>query len=247
VAAQRYDTIGLGYVEFRRPEPRIAARLSHAVGDAQLIVNVGAGPGSYELDGRALVAVEPSEVMVQQRPQGSAPAVRATAEHLPFPDGAFDVATAIMTVHHWRDLEAGLAEMRRVSARQVVLTFDPAMHDALWVFTEYVPASLGFAYEAPLERVMAAMGATRTEVVPVPADCADGFALAYWRRPEAYLSAAVRASISAFARLSDDDVGPGMARLEADLASGAWHERHADLLQLEELDLGLRIVIAGPA
>jgi SAM-dependent methyltransferase len=245
VTPQRYDDIGLGYTAFRQPDPRIAAQIWDAVGDAGRIVNVGAGTGSYESNDRALIAVEPSEVMVRQRRPDACPVVRAGAEHLPFPDRTFDVALALMTIHHWGDLRRGLHELRRVADRQVIFTFDPAMHDALWVFTEYVPASMGFANEAPLETIVNELSGARVEVVPVPADCTDGFASAYWRRPERYLSRTARASISAFARLAEADVDPGMARLERDLHTGAWERRHSDLLQLDAADFGLRLVIAG--
>jgi hypothetical protein len=183
--------------------------------------------------------------MVGQRGPGCAPVVRAAAEHLPFPDRSFDVAMATMTVHHWLDLRAGLAELRRVAHRQVIFTFDPSMHDSLWVFNEYVPASVGFADAAPLDEVIDMLGPCRVEVVLTPADCTDGFASAYWRRPEQYLSPSLRASISVFARLDPADVEPGMAQLARDLASGTWHRRHPDLLQKESIDAGLRLVISG--
>jgi SAM-dependent methyltransferase len=240
----QYDTIGRGYAAFRRSDPHIAEQIWSAIGDVTRIVNVGAGTGSYEMPDRQLVAVEPSEVMLRQRGPTSAPVIRAAAEALPFADQAFDVGMAMMTVHHWADLRAGLAELRRVSARQVVFTFDPDMHDALWVFTEYVTASLGFAEAAPLGAVTEALGSCRVEIVPTPADCTDGFASAYWRRPEQYLTPAVRASISAFAQLDATEVDPGMARLADDLATGAWRERHADLLHLDAIDAGLRLVIS---
>ena len=244
---QRYDTIGRGYAALRRSDPRIAAQFRAAIGDAPRIVNVGAGTGSYEDADRTIVAVEPSEVMVSQRLEASAPVVRARAESLPFPDRSFDLAMALMTVHHWADLRRGLGELRRVASRQVVFTFDPAAHDESWLFREYVPAARGLADHAPVDVVVDALGAARIEIVPVPADCSDGFATAYWRRPEQYLSPAVRASISALARLDASVIDPGMARLERDLASGAWHERHADLLELESIDAGLRLVISENA
>jgi SAM-dependent methyltransferase len=243
--AQRYDTIGVGYSAFRQPDPRIAAQIWSAVGEAARIVNVGAGTGSYEDAGRAIVAVEPSAVMVEQRPQVSAPAIRASAEHLPFTDQSFDAALALLTVHHWADLRQGLAELKRVSARQVVFTFDEVQHDETWIYNEYVPAALGFADDGPLGVVVEALNVDRIEVVPVPADCVDGFALAYWRRPHMYLDPAVRASISGLARLNAADVERGMDRLAADLASGAWQRRHADLLERDTFDAGLRLVVAG--
>ncbi|MGP0032775.1 MAG: class I SAM-dependent methyltransferase [Acidimicrobiales bacterium] len=245
MARQRYDTIGCGYSRYRRPDPRIAAQIWAAIGDAARIVNVGAGTGSYEVDGRPIVAVEPSPVMVGQRDPAGAPVVRAAAEDLPFPDRLFDVALATLTVHHWADPRAGLAELRRVARRQVVLTFDRAAHDRSWIFAEYVPAALALADAAPMDMVIDALGTARVEVVPVAADCTDGFALAFWKRPEQFLSPSVRAGISAFARLDPAQVEPGMARLRRDLASGAWHDRHADLLALDSIDAGLRLVTAG--
>jgi len=242
--AQIYDTIGIGYGTSRRPDPRIAAQIWAAVGDAERIVNVGAGTGSYELGQRGLVAVEPSAVMVSER-DGAVPVVRATAERLPFPDDSFDVGLALMTVHHWQDLSRGLAELRRVASRQVIFTFDPAMHDSLWIFTEYVPEGRGLADHAPVEAVLDALEGGRVEVVPVPADCTDGFASAYWRRPDRYLSPAARSNISAFARLDRRHIDPGVRQLQADLASGAWQERHADLLAMEQFDAGLRLVTGG--
>jgi len=243
--AARYDTIGHGYAARRRPDPRIAAQIWSAVGEAERILNVGAGTGSYESGGRRIVAVEPSAVMIGQRPAGTGPAVQAVAEHLPFADGTFDVALALMTVHHWPDLARGLAELRRVARRQVVFTFDPAVHDTIWILREYVPAALGLADTAALDQVVDLLGARRVEVVPVPADCTDGFLLAYWRRPEQFLLPEVRAATSAFARLPQSDVEPGLARLARDLADGSWRARHADLLDRVSLDAGLRLVIAG--
>jgi SAM-dependent methyltransferase len=242
---QRYDAIGVGYATYRQPDPRIAAQIWNAVGDADRILNVGAGTGSYERSDRSMVAVEPSAVMITQRP-AVVPVVRAAAESLPFPDNSFDVALALMTVHHWKDLRRGISELRRVAPRQVIFTFDPGQHDSLWVFNEYVPAALGLADDTPLDAVVDALGTARIEVVATPADCSDGFATAYWRRPERYLSPIVRSNISAFARLDPTLVDPGIAQLERDLASGAWHERHADLLAMESVDLGLRLVIGGP-
>jgi SAM-dependent methyltransferase len=243
-ADHRYDTIGVGYTDFRRADPRIAAQIWSAVGDARTIVNIGAGTGSYEESARPMVAVEPSAVMISQR-HTAVPVVRAAAEHLPFPDNSFDVGLALMTVHHWEDKRQGLRELRRVARRQVVFTYDPDMHDRLWVFTEYVPAALSLEDQAPLDLVVEELGADEVTVVCTPADCTDGFGSAYWQRPEQYLSPQVRANISAFARLDQAVVEAGMAQLARDLESGEWHRRHADLLTRDSIDGGLRLVVAG--
>jgi SAM-dependent methyltransferase len=105
-----YEQIGLGYPRARRTEPRIAARIFAALGDAQRVLNVGAGTGSYEPPGRDVLAVEPSRVMRSQRPPGAAPCIDARAEALPFPDQSFDAAMAVLSDHHWPDPIAGLRE-----------------------------------------------------------------------------------------------------------------------------------------
>jgi len=240
----RYDTIGVGYRRHRRPDPRVAARIHAALGDAQLIVDIGSGAGSYEPADRTVVAVDASSVMLAQHPGPRR--VRGAAEHLPFRDAWFDAAMAIFTVHHWTDLDAGLAELRRVSRRQVILTFDHAMEGRFWL-SDYVPAMLDqdHSWRATIDGVTGPLDTDHVEVLPVPHDCVDGFMAAYWRRPERYLDPTVRASISGLALLPDRDIEPGMRRLAADLESGAWRDRYGHLLQLDEIDVGYRIVVAG--
>jgi SAM-dependent methyltransferase len=240
-----YDQLGRGYADKRRPDPRIAARLEAALGDAGSVVNVGAGAGSYEPRGRPVVAVEPSPVMIAQRAPAAAPAVQAVAEHLPFPDDSFDAALAVLTVHHWSDSSRGLAELRRVAPRQIVLTWDPNFLASFWFTRDYLPEAeeldKGFA---DFDTTLAALHPTRIEKVPVPHDCHDGFDAAYWRRPAAYLDPAVRAAISGFSLLDADVTEPALEHLAADLESGAWLQRNAALIELDELDLGYRLVIA---
>jgi SAM-dependent methyltransferase len=239
-----YDQIGRFYAKYRQPDPRIAAAIGRALGDAASVVDVGAGTGSYEPAARRVVAVEPSSVMIAQRPQSAAPVVRATAEALPFAARAFDAALAVLTVHHWPDWERGLREMRRVAGRVVVLTFDAALSQTFWLVRDYVPAAGAITRRAPsVDAVAGAIGATRVETVTVPGDCVDGFCCAYWRRPEAYLNPEVRACISGLAQLDPADVLPGMARLRSDLDNGQWHERHRELLSLSEFDCGYRLVV----
>jgi SAM-dependent methyltransferase len=243
-----YDRIGVTYAETRRADPRIAAAIGRALAGARSVVNVGAGAGSYEPP-QTVLAVEPSAVMIAQRPAGLAPAVQTTAESIPLADGAVDAALAVLTIHHWADLEAGFAEMRRVAGRIVVLTWDPAMARAFWLSREYLPddaVEWDVARCPSLEMVAGLIGPdVEVTPVPVPHDCTDGFFGAFWRRPDAYLDPVVRAGISNLAHFGDE-LAPAFDRLAADLESGEWRTRHADLLELEELDVGYRIV-AGPA
>ena len=239
-----YDGIGVGYGGQRRPDARISAALHEALGGARTVVNVGAGTGSYEPPG--CVAVEPSRVMLEQRPSGAGPAVQARAEALPFAEGAFDAAMAVLTTHHWSEPERGLAELVRVSDRQVVLTWDQQVTSRFWLIRDYLPEiALSEEHLPALAAVQGAWPDAQVQVVPVPWDCTDGFLAAHWRRPEAYLDPAVRAAVSSFHRLGDAVVLPAMARLAADLASGEWARRNADLLERDELDCSYRLVVRG--
>lgn len=243
-----YDRLGTTYTETRRPDPRVAAQLTAALGPPGLTLNVGAGSGGYEPRDRPVVAVEPSQVMIGQRPPGSNPALRGVAEALPFRDSAFACAMAVLTVHHWPDPEAGLGELKRVTRGPVaVLTWDASVFADFWMAKEYVPASLELDRDVPSpQRIAAILGSATVEVVPVPGDCSDGFYAAWWRRPHAYLDPVVRQNISGLARLPGHLVAEGVGRLEADLASGAWHRRHGELLGLDAFDAGYRLVVGRP-
>jgi SAM-dependent methyltransferase len=230
----------------RREEPRIAARIRDALGDARTVLNVGAGAGAYEPEDLEVTAVEPSGVMRAQRPPGAAPVMDAPAEALPFPDDSFDAAMAVLSDHHWSDQAKGLAEMRRVARRRVLFTWEGSTALDSWLVRDYFPGFSRFSREArDLRLMLERLGGGRIEPVPIPHDCIDGFFHAYWRRPEAYLEEEVRAGISVFSLLPPEEVAAGLKRLRADLGSGEWRRRNAALLGLEELDLGYRLVIAG--
>lgn len=246
-----YDRIGVGYGTARRADPKIAARIADALGNARSVLNVGAGTGSYERVGREVTAVEPSAEMISQRPVGTAPVLRASAEALPFENDSFDAAMAIISDHHWRHRPAGLREMARVARHRVLLlNVDPSLVQQFWLTRDYLPGIADLIpepyrrkghWQAELESLLAKV---EVQQVPVPHDCLDGFYQAYWRRPSAYLREQVRRGISVFHRLPVDEVADAMARLRQDLDNGAWGERNGRLLDLPELDVGLRLVIA---
>jgi SAM-dependent methyltransferase len=236
---QLYDAIGVGYGHHRRPDPRIAA----ALGDADSVLNVGAGAGSYEPSDRRVVAVEPSLAMIRQRRSGSASVVQASATHLSFRDASFAAALAVLTVHHWPDRARGLAELVRVTRQRVViLTWDPAF-SGFWLVDDYFPDI--WAIDSPIfpsiDELRRALGNVESRPLLVPHDCVDGFLGAYWRRPHAYLDPGVRGAISTFSKIGDAE--PGVARLRRDLEDGTWHRRHGDLLGESAIDLGYRLVV----
>ncbi len=245
--APLYDRIGPGYEATRRADPRIAAAILDALGPARSVVNVGAGTGNYEPSDREVLAVEPSAAMIAQRPPGAAPCVQGSAEHLPLEDASFDAATALMTVHHWTDLDAGLAELRRVArSRIVIFTWDGTPGALSWLANDYLP-ELGeidlFRFPSPVE-LAEALGGAEVRRIPIPSDCHDGFIEAFWARPEAYLDARVRAGMSGMRALDPSVLERGIGRLREDLASGEWDRRHGHLRRLAELDLGYRLVVA---
>jgi SAM-dependent methyltransferase len=135
----RYDRTGQTYSRTRRPDPRVAAVINEALRGAATVANIGAGTGSYE-PACTVISVEPSRVMIAQRPPGSAPAGQAVAEHLPIRSNAVDAALAVLTVHHWSDLDHGVAEMLRIARRRVViLIWDHNVFRAVLV-TARIPA-----------------------------------------------------------------------------------------------------------
>jgi len=236
-----YDTVGVNYSDLRKPDARIEMVIRRALGSARTVLNVGAGAGSYEPADRQVTAIEPSAEMIRQREPSAALAIQGYAEDLPFNDNSFDGSTAILTIHHWADKEKGLKEMRRVTRGPVVvLTFDPS-HRMFWLW-DYFPKLVALD-EEQMPRMTdygAWLGPVEILAVPIPWDCADGFLCAYWRRPAAYLDARVRAAMSSFWAV--DNVSEGLEKLASDLDSGAWAERHSQLLDLDECDAGYRLV-----
>lgn len=244
----RYDRIGGGYSRFRREDPRIAARIHAALGDARSVVNVGAGTGSYEPRDRYVFAIEPSDVMAAQRDSTRPPAVRASAYPLPLFDQSVDAAMAILTVHHWDEqARAGVEELRRVARGPVViLTFDVSVSNAMWLCTDYMPevAQMDRGIFPSPAQLAAWLGGADIEVVPIPQDTTDWMLGSYWAHPERVLDPDARAATSGFARQPREVVERVVAEVARDLASGAWDARYGHLRALSEYDAGLRLVVS---
>lgn len=246
-AGDRYDQIGCSYAQTRREDPRIAEEILDCLGAARRVLNVGAGTGSYEPPACEVIALEPSVQMIRQRGRGAAPTVRGVAEWLPFPDGSFDAALAVLTMHHWSDPVAGIREMQRVADRQVVLYFESLKTHRFWGL-EYFPEAveLDTEIDTPGEALLRRLLRVLTvRPVLVPRDCRDGFGTAYWARPEAYLEPEVQAGMSWLALLAEPARQSGTRRLREDLASGEWDRRYGHLRTQPTFDGGYRIAIAG--
>lgn len=243
-----YGAIGAGYTNYRQPDPRIAGLILDALGDAEAILNVGAGAGSYEPTDRNVTAIEPSASMRAQRPAHLSQAIDAVAASLPFGDKTFDAAMATFTVHQWPDLKAGLAEVRRVTRGPIViLSCDPAELTRFWL-DAYAPEVI--AVEASryprIDAIVDALGSKAGVIsVPIPLDCSDGFGEAYYGRPERLLEPGARLANSAWSFV-DPSIGERfVAELGRDLASGAWDEKYGHLRSQPTFDGSLRLIVGS--
>lgn len=248
--AFNYDKSGHTYSGHRQTDPRIAAHVNTALGDAKTILNVGAGGGSYEPDDRYVVAVEPSSVMREQRKANNkVPAINAKADNLPFDDNAFDASMAMVTIHHWPDIAKGLKELRRVTKEQVIImTFDPDALEEFWN-AQYFPELIAVekARYPTIDFVRNALGGN-TEVIPVPIplDCTDGFQEAFYGRPEAFLQKEVRLSQSAWGFLLPEAETKMVKTLEDDLLSGEWDRKYGQFRTQAFFTGALRLIVSKP-
>ncbi|AFZ03187.1 class I SAM-dependent methyltransferase [Calothrix sp. PCC 6303] len=245
----RYDTIGHGYSQTRREDPRFRAQIHAALANAQTVVNVGAGTGAYEPTDRFVIAIEPSDVMAAQRSHNLVPAIRASADSIPLRDRSVDAAMAVLTVHHWdKEREKGVRELRRVARGAVViLTYDATISAAMWLMADYLPevAALDLRIFPPLEQLAEWLGGdVRIDKVPIPCDTPDWMLGSFWAHPERVLNANARAATSGFARMSTSVVDRVVSEVSRDLDSGLWDDRYGHLRSLDALDVGLRLVVA---
>lgn len=238
-----YDVLANDYKAYRTPDVRIEAIIRRELKGFESLLNVGAGLGSYEPRHGEVIALEPSMEMIAKRPGGAAPAVQGPAESMPFADASFDVAMGILTLHHWQNLALGLAEMKRVARDKIVLLTWIDDSPRFWM-EDYFPEMRDIDRKIfpTLKTLEAHLGNLRAEIVPIPADCTDGFMGAYWSRPEKYLDAGVRSAISTFARLANPP--QGIEALRKDIESGAWHQKYGELKSRNTTDLGYRLVVS---
>jgi SAM-dependent methyltransferase len=247
VSAPAYDRIGVSYSDVRRADPRIEAAIWQALGDARSILNIGAGAGSYEPTDREVIAVEPSPVMIAQRPPGAAPAIQGVAESIPLEDESVDATMGVFTMQHWDDIDRGLTEVLRVTRHRIVfLTLDLDVTAQMWLCRDYLPEIVEHDRKVfpTITHLQAILPNVQVETVLLPADCTDGFLVALWSRPEAHLDPNVRRASSTWHRLPPAVVESGVNRLRDHLESGEWDRRHGHLRTQATLDIGLRLVKA---
>lgn len=244
MASANYDIVGQHYSVLRQPDQRIAKMIHAELEDAESIVNIGAGTGSYEPTGKIIAAVEPSETMTSQRIDKEYTTVyHASAENLPFQSNSYDAALAILTIHHWDSWRKGLQEALRVAKSKVVLLTWIGMPEGFWLF-DYFPELEHIDKDLfpSLDQLSTILGNIEVTPVLIPADCTDGFMCAYWSRPERYLDSRIRSAISTFSRIHSLD--SGIKKLSQDIESRKWHKKYGYLQNLNEFDYGYRLVVA---
>jgi len=237
-----YNQLAEQYKEYRKPDPRIAARIWNHTKASIRVLNVGAGRGAYEPENCEVIAIDPSREMIASRNNSATRVLQGQAENLPFEDDEFDVSMAILTIHHWSDIQAGLREMSRVTKQKLVLLTWVGYSGNFWL-EDYLPEIRGVDEKLfpSLSDLTNYLGEISVEDVDIPHDCTDGFMCAYWRRPESYLNPGIRKAISTFSRIPD--VSTRLEALRVDIANDAWNEKYSYLLNKEFLDLGYRLVI----
>ncbi|WP_182064470.1 class I SAM-dependent methyltransferase [Curtobacterium sp. ME12] len=217
--------------QHRRPEPAFARAVAKALGDARTVLDIGAGTVPYTPTDRDVRTVEPGA-------------------DLPFADDTFDAAMTTFSLHEWDHLERGLAEVRRVTRGPiVVLTFDPDRIERSWL-AEYAPEVLAAdARRHPaLPRIADALvGDTVTSTpLPIPFTCVDGFAEAYYARPERLLDPGVRQADPAWGLVDEFTVRRSVAALRTALESGEWDRRHGSLRIRPTYEGSVVLVTATP-
>lgn len=240
----KYDRIGTTYSTTRQTDPKIAKQLYSELKGASKIINIGAGTGSYEPQDIDLVALEPSLKMIEQRPKIAPPVVQAIAEKLPFEDHSFSHAMTVLSMHHWENQALAFQEINRVTKEKfVAISWNPAAAP-FWLTRDYFPEihEMDIAIFPGLAELVTHFDEVSIQPLLIPEDCQDGFLAAFWKRPEAYLNRQVRNSMSSFSKLNK--LEEGLSKLEADLASGAWHEKNKEILEMDALDVRYCLITA---
>jgi len=241
-----YEVHGIGYAQHRRTDPRIASRVHEALGSAKTILNVGAGAGSYEPLDRHVIAIEPSAAMRAQRPPHLVPALHGFAESLPLDDQSVDASMAMVTIHQWSNLQAGIGELIRLTRGPIViLTFDGDALDRFWL-ADYAPELIEaerrrYPKMDDLCRLLG--GSTSVEAIQVPIDCVDGFTEAFYARPEKFLEESVRRSQSAWTFVDESAHLRIVEKLRSDLSDGTWDKKYGHWKTKPYFEGSLRLIV----
>ncbi|PIG92001.1 class I SAM-dependent methyltransferase [Gloeocapsopsis sp. IPPAS B-1203] len=251
-----YDAIGQSYAYSRLPDVRIVDSVVHllALTPGSIIADIGAGTGGYSRmlaeRGFHIYAVEPSAVMRSHAtPHPRVQWLSDYAEAITLPNNAVDAVICLLAIHHFSELKKAFYEMNRIAKKKVsILTFDVIASKSFWLY-DYFPFIREYDKQvfSSLKNIISLLEEITQRVVDVhpfmlPPDLSDMFLAAGWRKPEIYLNAQVRASMSAFALANPNAVQTGINLLQTDLNYGQWNAKYGQLKQLNQLDVGYRFL-----
>ena len=252
-----YNSIGQNYNRTRQADSRIVDRLISLLNlpKDSTIADVGAGTGNYSNAiaqcGYRVVAIEPSEVMQNQRqahPHVSW--LTAAAEKIPLPDNAVDGAVVMLALHHFNDISRGISEINRIVAtgKIVIFAFEQSKIPDFWLadyFPDFVSDTLDtFPSTKNIAQTFSQITQKEIEIIPflLPPDLRDLFAAAGWCKPKIYLNPEIRNGISTFNKMPVKNLKAGISRLATELDNGVWQQKYGDLLQQVYFDAGYRIL-----
>jgi SAM-dependent methyltransferase len=233
--AINYGEVASGYDSSRCVEPAIAVAVAAGLRSlgAHSVLEIGAGTGNYTgaltASGFLMVALDRSPAMIEiGAAKTSAPWLIADAGALPFRARSLDAIAGVNVLHHLRDLQAALAECRRVARAGAVLQAVVRENlESLW-HRHYFPEidDLLLPLHATLGSLITAMFRAGFSRVAAARVCYSGdgdltFEAAR-TRPHLLFDPKFRASTSGFRRLSPAGIASGLAQLERDLESGAF-------------------------
>lgn len=252
-----YDKIGNKYNKHRAADKRIvnAIKCLLKLPGESIIADIGAGTGNYSNAladlGFKVIAVEPSiEMRNQAAHNNNVIWLDGTAESIPLLDNSVDGVVVVLAIHHFLSFRKTVIEFSRICPNGpiVIFTFDPRECEDYW-FKEYFPEIWQQAFNlfppiSDLSRSIAKEGQWSAEVQKflLPINLSDRFMAVGWNKPELYLDAQVRKSMSGFALADPAVVKSGIQRLEKDLESGLWDNEFGDLRQRIDFDAGYRFV-----
>ena len=238
----KYDKIGVGYNETRKPDKYITNRLIYHLNpkSERIYLDIGCGTGNYtnelQKKGLNLIGIDPSKEMLEKaiKRNGKIDWRIGIAENSGLSDRAVDGILATLTMHHWQDLKLAFKELHRILKRKgtlVIFTSTPKQMKGYWLnyyFPKMMKASI---HQMPsLRNVKEALlysefSLIETDPYFVRPDLQDLFLYAGKHDPKLYLNPLVRKGISSFSSLANKaEVERGLTALKKDIHDGKIKE-----------------------
>jgi ubiquinone/menaquinone biosynthesis C-methylase UbiE len=255
----KYDKIANDYNLTRKADNYLTERLYALLNPDKsgIYLDIGCGTGNYTIEfqkrGLNFMGIDPStEMLVKAKEKNDNINWRiGTAEKTDLVCESIDGIIAVLTIHHWSDLNKGFAELNRVlknKGRIVIFTSTPIQIKGYWL-NHYFPKMVNDSIiQMPsFEKVKSAMDSTGFEILAtekyfVKPDLQDHFLYCGKERPELYLNEKIRKGISSFSALANQqEVEKGVLEVRKDIDSGIIK----DVIESFQNDEGDYLFITG--